>query len=96
MQEMQAPDGTTHREVFSGYASKREQERALEGRRAELEAQGYKFVHTAKVGRNDPCPCGSKAKFKRCCISLVKRAGGGTYVKLPPGKVVKPVGKDGP
>ena len=21
----------------------------------------------AKVGRNDPCPCGSGAKFKRCC-----------------------------
>ena len=20
-----------------------------------------------KVGRNDPCPCGSKAKFKKCC-----------------------------
>lgn len=22
---------------------------------------------TAKVGRNDPCPCGSRKKFKRCC-----------------------------
>lgn len=22
---------------------------------------------TAKVGRNDPCPCGSGTKFKRCC-----------------------------
>jgi hypothetical protein len=22
-----------------------------------------------KVGRNDPCPCGSKEKFKRCCGS---------------------------
>ncbi len=20
-----------------------------------------------KVGRNDPCPCGSGAKFKKCC-----------------------------
>lgn len=20
-----------------------------------------------KVGRNDPCPCGSKKKFKKCC-----------------------------
>ena len=20
-----------------------------------------------KVGRNDPCPCGSKQKFKKCC-----------------------------
>src|SRR5688572_18936224 len=24
--------------------------------------------HTAKVGRNDPCPCGSGKKFKKCCI----------------------------
>ena len=22
---------------------------------------------TEKVGRNDPCPCGSGKKFKRCC-----------------------------
>lgn len=20
-----------------------------------------------KVGRNDPCPCGSEKKFKKCC-----------------------------
>lgn len=23
---------------------------------------------TMKVGRNDPCPCGSRKKFKRCCL----------------------------
>ncbi|MCA3041361.1 MAG: SEC-C domain-containing protein [Rhodocyclaceae bacterium] len=22
---------------------------------------------TPKVGRNDPCPCGSGQKFKKCC-----------------------------
>jgi uncharacterized protein YecA (UPF0149 family) len=22
---------------------------------------------TPKVGRNDPCPCGSGRKFKKCC-----------------------------
>jgi hypothetical protein len=22
-----------------------------------------------KVGRNDPCPCGSMKKFKKCCLS---------------------------
>jgi preprotein translocase subunit SecA len=27
-------------------------------------------VRTAeKVGRNDPCPCGSGKKYKRCCGS---------------------------
>jgi len=24
-------------------------------------------VATAKVGRNDPCPCGSGKKYKKCC-----------------------------
>ncbi len=34
---------------------------------------GYKFsgrgslVRTEKVGRNDPCPCGSGKKYKKCC-----------------------------
>jgi uncharacterized protein YecA (UPF0149 family) len=23
---------------------------------------------TPKVGRNDPCPCGSGKKYKKCCI----------------------------
>ncbi len=30
-----------------------------------------------KVGRNDPCPCGSGKKFKNCCA----RSGGGTPVQ---------------
>ena len=25
----------------------------------------------ASVGRNDPCPCGSGLKFKKCCIDLL-------------------------
>ena len=24
----------------------------------------------AKIGRNDPCPCGSGNKYKRCCLRL--------------------------
>ena len=30
-----------------------------------------------RVGRNDPCPCGSGKKFKNCCM---KRPGGGSNV----------------
>lgn len=26
--------------------------------------------HDAKVGRNDPCPCGSGKKYKQCCGKL--------------------------
>ena len=28
---------------------------------------GEAIEATPKVGRNDPCPCGSQRKFKRCC-----------------------------
>jgi uncharacterized protein len=24
------------------------------------------------VGRNDPCPCGSGKKFKKCCLAMVR------------------------
>lgn len=27
-----------------------------------------------KPGRNDPCPCGSGAKYKRCCLPLHQQA----------------------
>ena len=27
-----------------------------------------KEVRVVKVGRNEPCPCGSGEKFKKCCI----------------------------
>lgn len=28
----------------------------------------YKKEHNSKLGRNDPCPCGSGKKFKNCCL----------------------------
>ena len=27
-----------------------------------------KKIYTDKVGRNDPCPCGSGLKYKKCCL----------------------------
>lgn len=32
-------------------------------------------VSTRRVGRNEPCPCGSGKKYKRCCIDSETRAG---------------------
>ena len=29
----------------------------------------------AKPGRNDPCPCGSGKKYKRCCLDKDEAAG---------------------
>jgi len=31
-----------------------------------------------KIGRNDPCPCGSGKKYKKCCLSA-DEAGGGDF-----------------
>ena len=31
-----------------------------------LRPEGYRRAE-AKVGRNDPCPCGSGKKYKKCC-----------------------------
>lgn len=32
-----------------------------------LPSKPPQFYHVAKVGRNDPCPCGSGRKYKKCC-----------------------------
>ncbi len=31
-------------------------------------------VRSTKIGRNDPCPCGSGKKFKKCCASKADRS----------------------
>lgn len=41
---------------------------SMERRRGQLEAAGFVFVGRRAVGRNQPCPCGSGRKFKRCCL----------------------------
>jgi hypothetical protein len=28
---------------------------------------------TKKIGRNEPCPCGSGKKYKRCCSPRAKK-----------------------
>ncbi len=38
-------------------------------------------ARAAKVGRNDPCPCGSGRKYKKCC----QRRGGGADPREGPG-----------
>ena len=34
---------------------------------AEHEWDEPELTHHAKIARNDPCPCGSGKKYKRCC-----------------------------
>ncbi|MEG1426475.1 MAG: SEC-C metal-binding domain-containing protein [Oscillospiraceae bacterium] len=32
-----------------------------------MQKQSKTVINTQKVGRNDPCPCGSGKKYKKCC-----------------------------
>jgi SEC-C motif domain protein len=34
---------------------------------AERRALSRQINSDMKIGRNDPCPCGSGRKFKKCC-----------------------------
>jgi preprotein translocase subunit SecA len=46
----------------------RRQQQQLQYQAGPAQAEAPKPVRTgAKVGRNDPCPCGSGKKYKRCC-----------------------------
>jgi uncharacterized protein len=31
----------------------------------------YKAAGSTRIGRNDPCPCGSGKKFKQCCLDKI-------------------------
>jgi len=39
-------------------------------------ARGERPAGRARVGRNDPCPCGSGRKYKRCCMGSGKQGAG--------------------
>ena len=47
-----------------------------------------------KVGRNEPCPCGSGKKYKHCCLKLRGKRGGGR--EEPRGPAVQPTSYAGP
>lgn len=47
--------------------------RYLESLRADGSVKGTPFKKQyTDVGRNDPCPCGSGKKFKKCCMELIQ------------------------
>ena len=45
-----------------------------------------------KIGRNDPCPCGSGKKFKQCCF--LTKGGSGVKKKLTAKWINQPKGTD--
>jgi uncharacterized protein YecA (UPF0149 family) len=52
---------------MAGYA-----ELGLTIQRTILEAELQETPTREKTGRNDPCPCGSGRKYKKCCGGTVQ------------------------
>jgi len=69
MQETQYEDKTIQ-EFFKGETDE-EVVAKMDARLNELQGKGHTLVRRVKIGRNEPCPCGSGLKFKKCCISKV-------------------------
>ena len=65
-------EGPTTAQAHQQFQSRLTHEEAMKRLRRYCRDQdrpGRQLVNVAKVGRNDPCPCGSKKKFKSCCMS---------------------------
>jgi len=65
----------------SGYVEFKAYHRDLDGMKVHHEQSSFLKVDgrwyyvegkllEAKIGRNDPCPCGSGKKFKKCCANM--------------------------
>ena len=44
-----------------------ERKQTLDGNANDGKEKEKRQVKSNKVGRNDPCPCGSGKKYKQCC-----------------------------
>ena len=56
------------KEIYDVFSAERG---LFQGRTYQLDdAPGVFMRSQPKVGRNDPCPCGSGKKFKKCCAAL--------------------------
>lgn len=49
-----------------------------------------RFIHGAKVYPNEPCPCGSGKKFKKCCGKLEDRNDSTLIKDIQEGKYIQP------
>ncbi|MFH0763848.1 MAG: SEC-C metal-binding domain-containing protein [Candidatus Omnitrophota bacterium] len=57
-------DSLKHEEEAIRYCSSEEIENTFLDR---LDAESVKPARSVKIGRNDPCSCGSGKKYKKCC-----------------------------
>ena len=70
-QPFEAMADAIHRVVPKAVAQYAHMGRSIATVMAEHESDEPELTDEAKVGRNDPCPCGSGKKYKRCCGATV-------------------------
>ncbi len=63
-----------HDDATSAGAIAQQQQDAIDGTQADHKPEPIRNRQT-RVGRNDPCPCGSGKKFKNCCMRKRKAVG---------------------
>ena len=56
-----------HEDAASAGEIASQQQAAIDGTQADRKPEPIR-LHQKRVGRNDPCPCGSGKKFKNCCM----------------------------
>lgn len=69
-----AAEALRHWAMFSESEERMPEEKDFEKLIRMLEKEESKSVRKTKVGRNDPCPCGSGKKYKYCCLNKPKDA----------------------
>ncbi len=70
-QSFEAMADAIHRVVPAAVAQYAHMGRSIAEVLAEHDAEAAEPTHQTKVGRNDPCPCGSGKKYKNCCGATV-------------------------
>jgi len=76
MQDMTLDDGRRYREFFAQKEDETPdqfQERMQKKAQKKLRNPEVNKFYQVKIGRNEPCPCGSGLKFKRCCLGKVNQ-----------------------
>ena len=70
-QSFEAMADAIHRVVPSAVAQYAHMGRTIATVLAGRDTDAPEVTHDTKVGRNDPCPCGSGRKYKKCCGATV-------------------------
>ena len=58
-----------YKHIVSTWAGYKEDEEEEEEEYEEID-DNMPLIKSPKVGRNDPCPCGSGKKYKKCCLNM--------------------------